>query len=368
MIAALPRNDRLRLLQHQPNGSMQLGCGNCPHLEICGGISIAYPIMNCHDLCECEHGAPCSVACPRRPEHFLDLLYEVDGFDLMSLPVAPIVNHKAGPPYVPVVYSRASRCDALTTPVVAIPLSAVFSHRTGRLKFASRVEVLDAFRVDRRARLVLSGVDEDENIEPYWSLARDAELVKLLAQLEPDLVTVPNFSLLANVSRHDNLINMKRIAIACLEILCAGIPCALHLNARTARDWARWAEFLQHQPGIRTVAFEFATGARINRRGDWYVEQLLLLANRVGRPLDLVTRGGPRLAELSATFGRVTLLDTTAYSKSVRRFRAIVTPENRIRWRKSFTLQKQPIDHILQHNVDASSSAFGSCLQSRRAA
>jgi hypothetical protein len=41
------------------------------------------------------------------------------------------------------------------------------------------------------------------------------------------------------VPRLDNLFNMKRIALVWSEIQREGMPCALHLNARTDRDFER---------------------------------------------------------------------------------------------------------------------------------
>jgi len=180
-----------------------------------------------------------------------------------------------------------------------------------------------------------------------------------LARLRPDLVTVPNFSLFADVPRHDNLFNMKRIAIAWLELVFAGIPTALHVNARTDRDWERWAEFIFHQPASQTLSFEFATGAKINGRGIWYVDRLNWLARQVNRPLAIAVRGTLGLESLRRNFEKVFVVDTSAYSKAIRRFRARRDSYSVVRWRRSFTLARQPIDHILQHNVDVCREVYG---------
>ncbi len=100
------------------------------------------------------------------------------------------------------------------TGTVAVPMAMLFSHRTGKSRFQARGELLNRFRVSSTAQLVISGVDEDARVENYWGMARDAGIVASLKSLNPSLVTVPNFSLLSNVPRHDNLANMKRIAIA----------------------------------------------------------------------------------------------------------------------------------------------------------
>ncbi len=357
MAVTLSVTEQMRRLQHQPGGTPSFGCASCPHQRVCGGLSLNIPIMSCRDLCECTDEQPCNAVCPRRPEAYIAYMNEVDGFDLLSLPLAPATPTCQLPHNVPVIYGRSRRAHALRTSVAAVPLSAVIRRSTGLSRFGTRDELMDAFLIDRNAKLVLSGVDHDWRIEPYWSQARDANIVDALRRLHPDLVTVPNFSLFSNVPRHDNLVNMKRIAICWVELAMAGISTALHVNARTQRDWERWAEFIRHQQSVSWIAFEFATGARINHRGDWYVRQLIWLAEQARRPLNIVVRGTLGMNALRNAYQSVTLLDTVPYSKSHRRFKAVRLPTGRIKWRRSWTLFEQPVDDILQHNVDLTSCA-----------
>ncbi|MFX8906933.1 hypothetical protein ABTM87_19065, partial [Acinetobacter baumannii] len=89
----------------------------------------------------------------------------------------------------------------------------------------------------------------------------------------------------------------------------AGVPCALHLNARTDRDWERWTVFLKAHPEISCVAFEFGTGAGSKSRIPWYVTQLKRLADEASRPLQLILRGGlGEIDALTRMFSSVTLI------------------------------------------------------------
>ena len=119
---------------------------------------------------------------------------------------------------------------------------------------------------------------------------------------------------------------MKRIAICWQELVAAGIPAALHVNARTDHDWIRWAEFIRRRPEGTTIAFEFATGARSATRGTWYVGQLKRLRDRVGRDLALVLRGEQFRCQLEASFPRLVRVDTAAYVKTMNRVRRAVGP------------------------------------------
>src|SRR3546814_9232947 len=103
--------------------------------------------------------------------------------------------------------------------------------------------------------------------------------------------------LLTDVPRTDNLHAMKRILMATVEMMQAGLPTALHANARTERDFERWGELIAERPEIQYLAFEFATGAGRGERLDWHVAQLTALAARVPPRLGLVVRGGMRVLE-----------------------------------------------------------------------
>ncbi len=77
---------------------------------------------------------------------------------------------------------------------------------------------------------------------------------------------------------------MKRIAIVWSEIQREGMLCALHVNARTDRDFERWTLFLCEHPEITHVAFEFGPRAGSGGRIGWHVTQLTMLARKVGGP------------------------------------------------------------------------------------
>src|SRR5262249_54158581 len=136
----------------------------------------------------------------------------------------------------------------------------------------------------------------------------------------------PNFSLFSDKPREDNLYNMKRIAICWHELATRRIPAALHLNARTDRDWCRWREFLAAHPEISAVAFEFSTGAAARARAQWHLRQLQAVADEAKRPLTLVVRGGRALLhELRGHFGQVALIATDPLMRA--RKRRVLIPE-----------------------------------------
>ena len=158
--------------------------------------------------------------------------------------------------------------------------------------------------------------------------------------------------MLTDVPRTDNLHAMKRILLAWTEMASAGLATGLHVNGRTEHDYLRWGDLIAERPEIEILAFEFGTGCGRSERIDWHVTQLCGLADRVGRPLAIVVRGGGRkLEELRQHFAQVTLVDTEAFARTIRRRRAYLTETGRLKWAKFPTPVGAPIDDLFAHNV-----------------
>jgi hypothetical protein len=184
----------------------------------------------------------------------------------------------------------------------------------------------------------------------YWRLARGTNFLKELAKLKPELVTTPNYSLFVNSPREDNLHNMKRIAICWHELASVGIPAALHVNARTDADWARWGQFVTERPEISALAFEFATGAVYSSRARWHIEHLCKMADEVGRKLQLIIRGDQHAKALRQSFEYVTAIDTSLYIKSMRRQKIVSNHGEKPRWIPTMTMVDEPLDRLFHQN------------------
>ena len=292
------------------------------------------------------------MVCRRKPLAFFERLMEIGGFDLETTPrVAPVVASPL-PDHIPLIGHKYSRAGTLAEHVVAVPLYEIFHMGTGEPHVRDRAELAARFLIPDNAIIVATGVDRDFKVERWWEFADRAKVMQTLRDLGIALVTTPNFSLFTNVPRPDNLHGMKRIALSWAELMAAGIPAALHLNARTDFDYARWTQFVAGRPEVGIVAFEFGTGAGHPNRIDWHVERLCALARAAGRPLILVLRGGVRmLPRLRASFTQVILIETEAFSRALKRRRATITEGSRLRWHRAPTPKGHPIDELLAHNV-----------------
>jgi hypothetical protein len=238
----------------------------------------------------------------------------------------------------------------------------VVHRENGQARYSTSKDLAKAFGIASTVPVILTGTATDRPLERWWSLGTSRrDRIRALQALGVALVTTPNYSLFIDQPRWDDLHSMKRIAIVHEEFLSEGLPAALHVNARTERDWSRWAEFIATRSEITHVAFEFGTGAGWARRTEWHTAQLIQLAKAVGRPLHLVVRGGSKvLPDLASAFGRVTFLDTSVFMKTKSRQRAVVQPSGTVAWEASPTQESETVDKLLAENWRTFAQAYES--------
>ncbi|WP_157628291.1 DUF4417 domain-containing protein [Ensifer sp. BR816] len=342
-----------------------LGCRGCRDFGVCGGLHTEAGIfLDCHDLCTCSDKSKCDMVCRFNPAHFVARMREIDGFELSKLPRFEELPVPSLPPVVPFIHHKYSRAMPLNEPVVAIPLCELVDLGSGQLHVRTRGELSARFLVPAEASIVVSGVDKDRIIERWWELDNRPALIAQLRELGLTMVTAPNYSVLTDVPRTDNLHAMKRIFMVWSEFTAAGLPAALHVNARTEHDYSRWAALIRERPEIGVVAFEFATGCGRGERIAFHTSQLMSLARRVGRPLDIVVRGGLHvLPQLTQAFRRVTLLETHSFSRTQRRRRAYFDEAGRLHWAPSPTEIGASLDELLAHNVKVVRVAMEMAMQ-----
>lgn len=333
--------------------SLALGCVNCVERETCGGMHKRQNHYSCLDDC-CGDPQTCDTVCPRNRTTFIERLREIDGYDLKNIPRASTRPAPHLPPYIPLVYHGDRRGKPLKVEAAAIPFHKLYSRGERRLRYASRAEMAAAFTISPDAQLVLIGCGRDKPIEAWWGLSgARAEIIAALAKLGIELVTSPNYSLFTDQPRFDDMYNIKRIGIAWQEILAGGVPGALHVNARTARDYDRLAEFIQQRDEVTDVAFEFATGAAWPGRRPFHQKHLTDLAAVVGRPLNLIMVGGlPAIPTLASAFASLSFIDTSAFMKTLHRKRIVEGNDGKLKPISELTETGAPLDDLMARNVE----------------
>lgn len=343
--------------------TLPLGCTICPDIALCGGLQIASAVFDCLHLCrrytekcgEICHCDPqkCDAVCRQKPLDFVQRVREISGFPLDNVPRAKILAPPDLPPLVPIIYHGSKRNSAFSgSSIVCLPLYSLVCRAGGRIKYSSAQDLTEGYRLARETRIMLTGIAEDPPLERWWSLGEDRrKVIRALIDIGITMVTTPNFSLFTDQPRWDDMHSMKRIAIVHEEFLREGLPAALHVNARTEKDWERWSEYISSRPEVTHIAYEFGTGAGWRRRIDWHVEQLTALARAVGHPLHLVLRGGSRVVPfLEKHFAGLTFLDTSMFMKTMKRRRAKLTLEREVEWYSCRTDEGQMLESLLAHN------------------
>jgi hypothetical protein len=333
-----------------------LGCAMCPERALCGGLQVSAPLFWCLDYC-CGNPGDCGdkFVCPNNP-HFVDRVREVRGFDLSTVERAPCLAVPRLPHVIPMLFHGNSREKPLASPAAALPLSAMFNRRDGGLRHTTRDALCATYAIDPGTQIVLSGTDSDPSLERWWAFGREVrrKLIRGFRDLGTVLVTTPNYSLFIKQPRWDDMHSMKRIGIVHSEFLNEGLPAALHVNARTDMDFQRWTEYIVARPEVRVVAYEFTTGTGWAGRREIHARWLAELGRAAGRSLHLVVRGGIELLpELMAAFERVSVIETSAFMKTIKRQRAVPVGNRRLAWLPSPTAPGEPLDSLFAQNLAA---------------
>lgn len=351
-----PRSAELQarcLTDNPAANSMLLGCVGCPQFRECGGLFVEEEMFDCLSLC-CGGGKNCTQVCPNDAERFVWQKREVGGFDLHNTPRAPALGYVSNVDVAELVYHGSKRANALAIDVVALRLADLVDFRHASPKYVTKDAVCEAFKISKAARLIVSGVDHDNRIEPWWSLGgARREIIQALRLIGIELVTAPNFSLVIDVPRADNLHSMKRMALTFAEFQQGGMPCALHPNGRTERDFEKWAKFVAERPEVEVLSYEFITGPGLKSRKQFHLDMLASIAKAAGRPIDLVVRGDPHVVPfLMEHFRNVTYIDTTAFVKTMKRREAERVANHLLDWNAVPTKRGEMLDERLQHNVE----------------
>lgn len=341
-----------RSLRNESWQPLSLGCEKCSERAICGGLRLEAHAYDCTSFC-CANPKKCLKVCKNNRD-FVARKREIKGFELDNVLRTPQLGYLALPAVVPLIRNGTSREQPVDVPVVALPLFQIVQATKGAVRFRSKVELCEHFRILPSSFVIASGVATDGPLEAWWKLDDRRGLIRELKRAGVDLVTAPNYSLFSAVPRWDNLHAVKRIGIVWSEFQLEGLPAAVHLNAASEHDYERWTEFIAERPEASLVAVEFGTGAGDPGRLQQHVEWLCKLASSIDRPLTLIVRGAKELlGRLSGSFSQVVYLDSDAFLKTQKRHRADIARNGRLTWRSLPTLPGIALDELLAHNVDA---------------
>ena len=312
------------------------GCDRCRFYNVCGGMGDTFDFLGCsfgsHAQCTAR-----GWTCFCNPHLFADRYSEVGGFEA-ALQCRLVVPTASFPYYIPTIYHSGSRNKLLPIEWAALPLDCVIrKRRDGRFRAtASDGESLrKAFGLASSTKIIVTSVRPDPVIEQFWRHHRIADAPSILAELDIQAITVPNYSFFDDCPRPHILYNWSRMLRVAERLSAAGLGTILHLNALTRPDWDRWERILRDQSDITVIAKEFQTGLRNRVRGDQAYAELIRLQERLGRHLHPILFAGRRfLPSLDRNFpAGSTVIDATPFLRTYFRRGLEHTRNSDLKWK-----------------------------------
>lgn len=345
---------RDRLHDHRLNGpSMGMGCLDCPLLKQCGGYRRVGGGWSCQEGCKNCNPLTCDRVCLHNRRFSVDYR-EVNGFDTNNIgPLFPSQFAEQLPAYIPVISNGTSRTRPIETPWVAIKLSSLFRNKISNptIRFESPDHLREHFLVPANAKIMVSGIDPDRQIEAYWHWRLFNDIPRALSKLGVSLTIAPNYSFILNDPRTQHLFNTKRILIAAEELFAQGIPSVPCLQAVCEADYVAWEDFLARHPEIHLVCVEFQTGLRNSRLAAKAISRIAQIQQVLGRPLHLIAVGGDRhLPEIRAAFDHWSIVDSSPFIRAHKRILMRTNSEGKT---TLATAKHMSVDDLLQSNFEA---------------
>lgn len=322
-----------------------LGCAKCEDFDICGGLSVAN-IRDCLSFC-CGGKPDCDLVCPKNRAHFQRRLEEVGG--LRTRILVKRTGMAAFPDVIPLIPDPSRLSSPFSDPA-AVPLVRLLS----RLDL-STADLRHSLGVAPSTAVLAHGVGKDADIEPLWRSYREPVFLQCLENLRPVAVTIPNFSVVQDVPRHDNLHALRRIQRFGAQVAELDIEPVFHVHGRTKHDYEAWASFYNAN-GCRSLCVEFRTlrtAKKQNRHLDW----LKSFAEHVSHELRIFVRGYGTATQFRDIFDSVTIIDTTSLIKSRHGKRAVFDGE-KVRWFPNAVAPRQPVDDLFRQNIEAQRTAY----------
>lgn len=157
----------LHSLQHVPVHTPLLECGTCPDRPHCGGLQVKASLLSCLDHCTCEDKATCDVVCPRNPS-FVHRIREIRGFGLSDIRKRKRLQFPVLPDLIHLIFRSPKLAGPIPLDIVAIPFSEVYKRKGRRGILLTREELERKFKLTPSAKILLTGVEEDEHVEQWW--------------------------------------------------------------------------------------------------------------------------------------------------------------------------------------------------------
>lgn len=244
-------------------------------------------------------------------------LAEVNGVDFDDITITNPVNPDL-PRYLPTIPSGSGKLFTEYTPeYVAASLKDVISAK--ELRVATDMHV--RLGVPRKTKIIVLGFAKDALLELAWPAADRHRIISELTRLNIHAIVPPDYSVWADQTHAERLINQKKSMIIYKELIDAGLPAIPHITWYGRKDLDEHLRFLRRHPGIKTVAMDLQT---LGTEAEWQqlIADLGYFAANAGRDMRCFVTGPSvpsRIEQIIRILPNVTITNSAAAQKAVRR-------------------------------------------------
>jgi len=185
------------------------------------------------------------------------LRHLTDLIDRKRLPKQPSRHSLISiPPFIPVLAPGMPReTDVPEFDLYGVSLATILTD-SGNVKYRSAQALRRNLRLSPEAKIALLGGCNDNKLNRAWTLSRDRDIWRRIADLQFTFVTSFSYSVYDSDPRSDQIINQMKNLLT-YEYFCSlGIPCIpfIFFNPLSPLDFEAVIEWLKYRPDITRIA------------------------------------------------------------------------------------------------------------------
>jgi hypothetical protein len=203
-------------------------------------------------------------------------------------------------PFIPVLPSGVPKETELPElEYYGVSLSTILDRESGSLLYKSAQTIRRGLRLPTNSKLAMLGGCKDEKLNRVWSISRDKDIWKRIADLGFDFVTSLSYSVYDTDPRSDQIVNQMRNFLT-YEYFCSlGIPCIpfVFFNPHSDLDFKCVIEWLEDRPDVTRIAMLGQSYVH-ETEFELVLREMRMLSGALKRPLDFLIVGAGAASKL----------------------------------------------------------------------
>lgn len=228
------------------------------------------------------------------------LLHLTDLLDRNRLPRQPSRHSSISlPPFIPVLASGMPReIDIPEFDLYGVSLATILDD-TGNVRYRSAQALRRGLRLSAEAKIALLGGCNDDKLNRAWSLSRDKDLWRRIADLQFTFVTSFSYSVYDYDPRSDQIINQMKNFLT-YEYFCSlGIPCIpfVFFNSLSSLDFEAVIAWLEYRSDVTRIAMLGQSYIQVSEF-DRLLQEMRRLSDALDRPIEFLIVGAGAAGKL----------------------------------------------------------------------